>query len=176
MSIKKTIRKMFTFDLTEEEKCERGRQAGQLSSEKLAMESEFDDVKKDFKSRIGDKELALKKLLRVLKDGKEDRTVECTLEYDFDAGVARYWYAGSIKEERPLTTDERQMTIEDGDESPREELRVVDGGKKPDDLSVPDGKTAATGERKNDGQYEPEPEAEGVPAEELPPDDGPRSA
>jgi hypothetical protein len=112
MSNERTIvTKTLTFTLTETEIANRGRDAADTRSELTEIMAEFEEIKQDFKGRIGAREAMLTSLLRTIKRGTEERTVECEMVKDFDRMTVQYVFNGAIMEERAMTIEERQPSL-----------------------------------------------------------------
>lgn len=106
------ISKKLTFELTQEEIANKGRDAAKLSKELFELELDFDDVKKAWKARISAKSQELSKTLKVIDAGTEDREVVCTCRKDYDSLTVQYIYGGKLMEERAMSIEERQLELD----------------------------------------------------------------
>lgn len=105
------ISKEVWFTLTEAEIVHRAKEAARIRNEKLLMEVELKDHQKLVKKDIEKKEEELHELMNVVRTGKESRILPCEMEKDFDRHTMKYFYDGKLVDERPLTPDERQMSL-----------------------------------------------------------------
>jgi hypothetical protein len=101
----------FPVKLTDPELLDRAKRAGQYRGELSALCVEFDDLKRKMKSQIELKEQELNQMLNVVQSGVEERTELCKQEKNYDSGVMEFYYQGAMVDSRPLSHEERQLTI-----------------------------------------------------------------
>lgn len=106
---RKQITKEVTVTLTDEELLECGRKAAGLRTERLKIEQEFQRVKATFKGKIEEKENELSKLLSVIGDGKETRTLNTVEEYDYENACVVTFLDDREIASRGMTAEERQL-------------------------------------------------------------------
>lgn len=106
-----TIEKAFSFKLTRDDEAKYGRQMAEYDADIEKLEGELESTKKEFNGRIGAIEKERRKISEVIRAGEESRTVKATMEYDYDAGLVRYFYKGQELERRPMEPGERQMDL-----------------------------------------------------------------
>lgn len=115
MSESENIQRVLPVKLTADERDERGRELSQAWDDYEVIEEEKKDVSKGLTKKLRDKRADISKLSRTLKVGVEPRVVTCRWVEDFNHNVKRLVRqdTGDIVEERALTTDERQLAIDD---------------------------------------------------------------
>lgn len=106
-----TVDLTLTFDLTDKQVMEYGREASKINSEISGLRGELKALRDDFKGKITLKENNLQALLSTIRRGKEDRQVQCKQVFDFEAGVVTVWYGSRLVEERAMRPDEKQMSL-----------------------------------------------------------------
>lgn len=111
VNTERTLMKEITFSLSDKEKAELGKKAGEVDREILILNEEFKDVKDDYKRRIGAKALELKSLLKASREGKQERMVEVLEVKDFDAVKVKYMLKGKVVLERDMEWAERQTEM-----------------------------------------------------------------
>lgn len=99
---------------TQEEKNQKTEQMLQAMRQKEEIEAEFKTSKSNYKSKIDSKEAEIKLTANLLNAGFEDRTYNCLLTKDFEAGKRLYHEIGSNKlvGEEPLTAVDYQTQMD----------------------------------------------------------------
>jgi hypothetical protein len=161
---RRNVVKTIKVKMNQLEIAEKGKLAAKLNQEIGEIEGEFAEVKDEYKNRIGEKEIALRKVLTLIGAGVEERTVECEMIKDYDAGFVRYMWEGLIVEEHPLKDDDRQQSL------PLPETQV---DAKPDDNNIQDVIRAETNKRTKVDMITASNGTDDAP---LPDDDGGKSA
>jgi hypothetical protein len=106
------VHKDIEFPLTEKEFSTKGKEAAKLSKEVNSLEDQFDEKKKEWSTKIKDREVKRDEILSVIHAGKEIRRVEVMMEKDYNAKEIRYHFEGKVVEIRAMTKDELQMEID----------------------------------------------------------------
>lgn len=131
-----------TQPLTEAEKIEYGQEMADALGEITRLEGEFDQQKKYFKRLIEEQEKVAKDAARLFRDGKEEREVYCDLIKDWDTMEMVWTEAAPPHAEvmrRPMTEQERQLSLLDLPEKPATEPGDDPDGEMPggDDDTAP---------------------------------------
>lgn len=106
------ITKSLTFELSNDETADKGRAAAEIRHELVKMREEFKELQATQKGKLAAKEQELAKTLRLIRDGKEERTVACVMRKDFGRMTVQYIFAGNVQEERAMTIEERQLDLD----------------------------------------------------------------
>lgn len=112
------VSKDLTFKLTETEFADKGKKAAALNLDLFKTNTEFEDIKKDFKSRIAATELEIAKTLKVIREGEETRNVRCQMVKKFEENRIEYVFNGTVMESRTMEAYERQMEMEAAPQQP----------------------------------------------------------
>lgn len=107
----KEVERYLTFILTEDEVRSKGIEAANVAYELGKKESEFDEVKKEWKKKIDRDEAELKGILSTIRAGKEDRHVKCLERKNFETHTVQYIYDGYVMFERPMEEHEMQFEM-----------------------------------------------------------------
>jgi len=109
----KVVTKQLLCSLDENDILERGKELANVQLEKDRLEENV----KAMKGRIKSAEFDIGRLSRAVKDGEEERDINCRWQFDFGLGVKRLLRedTGEIVEESDLTADERQQSMFDGE-------------------------------------------------------------
>ncbi len=105
------VQKSLTFKLTTQEIADKGRKAAELERETGEQESQFENVKAEWKGKINKLENEKRDLLRTIRKGEEERQVQCIMRKEYSRMVVQYLWKGIVMEERAMTLDERQLSI-----------------------------------------------------------------
>lgn len=117
---KKEVRRKFQVELTEKEQIEYGAKAAELESDIQKEEEKIVDLKekqKAHKSLITECSKERRRLLNAVKSGVEMRELEAVEVKDFDAGKIKYMVNGKCLDEREMTGEETQLTMNGLDKS-----------------------------------------------------------
>lgn len=104
----------FAFELSEEELLERGDELAKCNIELRELEAERKEVLGKMKTRKEDLDTRAGKLERAVRSKSEDRKVECewrVSETKDSTMVLRRTDNDEQVDERPMTDDERQLTM-----------------------------------------------------------------
>lgn len=129
------LTKSLTFDLTIEETAAKGKCAAEIRHELTKMREEFKELQATLKGKIAQKEQELAKTLRLIRDGKEERTVSCIMRKDFTRMIVQFLFGDKVQEERALTIEERQLNLD-------EQRKKREGTKKPQGIEQPTSRQA----------------------------------
>jgi hypothetical protein len=99
------------FDLTQAEIAEKGELAADQSADLAKIKSEFKAVKSDFKGQIDTLQKDLDKNLACIKEGTEEREVQCIKVLCKDNDTVQFWFNGENLKERPATDLDRQKEM-----------------------------------------------------------------
>lgn len=107
---------MRIVDYTDKQLAEKAQELADSCKEKRDIEAEKKSVMSDFKSQLDEKELLIDKLAQVLKDGGEEKEVQCFVRRDFTNKIKSYISMddGKIMEE-DIPFDEADSQVELGD-------------------------------------------------------------
>lgn len=119
------VTKTAIVTLTEDEKLDYGVQAGQM--EKLICQ--LDDQKRALSKELKSFKDERHRLLKAIEQGEEERTIECSVEYDFENSIVSYIYRGDIVDQRKMEDSDRQLALDQ--QTPKKtKLRKAKGRKK----------------------------------------------
>lgn len=107
------ITKEFQFKLTDEEGHKLGKAAGALEKDIAGLEAKKKEAAADWNTKIKTRADKLHSILEALGCGEEKRTVDVMMFKDFEGGEVRFEFNGVVLERRPMTSQERQMNIDD---------------------------------------------------------------
>jgi hypothetical protein len=107
----KKIKRELPFELTTGDYAKKCKEAATLSAEVGEMKKTFADLKAEWKGKIEVRQSELNQLLRAVKEGKENRLVDCLERKDFTKFVVEYVYAGKVLLTRPLDKWETQQNL-----------------------------------------------------------------
>lgn len=107
-----TMQKVLSITLEEAEKAERADLLADLQIEKTSVESEKREVSSKYRLRIKALTESINKLSRAVKNGFEERNVECTMIKNFSENRVEYWYKDQMLESRDMTADDRQAEMQ----------------------------------------------------------------
>ena len=93
------VKHALNFKLTDKELARRAESMAELDEAIVGLETEFDEVKADWKAKIQLKEEERRKISAIVRAGEERRTVECTEERDYAGNAVRYRFYGKVMEE-----------------------------------------------------------------------------
>lgn len=101
------------FELTSQERIDRGVEAATIAENIDEKKYELTKIKKDFKDDIYSLEKQKERLLRIVKNNKEDRCIKCIKQFHIDLGLIRYVYNSEIIKEDDMTEYEKSFAIEE---------------------------------------------------------------
>ncbi len=124
------VTKPMPVKLTDAEVLKYGRDAARAVADRTRIEAEFDSVKADYKSKIGEQTAIIGKLSPRIHSGIETRDVECEEVRNWTKGTATVTRmdTGEVVESRPMREDEKQMEVtfeNDGDEATGKVLKFM---------------------------------------------------
>lgn len=91
-----------TFPLTDEEILKIARNSSSVETERVQVQSEFDNKKKYYKEKIGGLDSQLTYNFCLIKNECEDRRVKCTMRKNYTRKIAQYIFNNNIMKERAL--------------------------------------------------------------------------
>lgn len=99
-----------TVKLTTEEQLQRGNELAAKIEEMQNIEMSAEEARGNFKAELKRVEGEISRLKRTVLDGKEQRTVRCEWQLNFDHGIAELIRLDTFEvvQSRPLTDEERQ--------------------------------------------------------------------
>jgi hypothetical protein len=106
------VSKEIWFTLSEAETINRAREAAAVRNDRLALEFELKEHNKDVKKLIEKKESELSDLMQQIRTGKQSRIVSCQIQKDYATKTMKYFYEDQLVDERPMTSEERQMPLD----------------------------------------------------------------
>lgn len=120
-------------DLSPQDRLTIGSSMAAKLGEAAALQDEQKRTNESFKIRVNALDDEVRTLGKKLRDGYEDRVVECVEERVFETGTVRVRRVdtGTIVAERAMTLEERQMPLPGTDANPIEGEVVHDGGPPP---------------------------------------------
>jgi hypothetical protein len=126
------VTKPMPVRLTDAEVLKYGRDAARAVADRTRIEAEFDSVKADYKSKIGEQTAIIGKLSPRIHSGIETRDVECEEVRNWTKGTVTVTRldTGEVVESRPMREDEKQMEV----------TFEEDGGLTPEEMASPAGK------------------------------------
>jgi len=124
------VTKPMPVKLTDAEVLKYGRDAARAVADRTRIEAEFDSVKADYKSKIGEQTAIIGKLSPRIHSGIETRDVECEEVRNWTKGTVTVTRmdTGEVVESRPMREDEKQMEVtfeNDGDEATGKVLKFM---------------------------------------------------
>jgi hypothetical protein len=121
---KHTLWKNLSCDLTQDEISQYSQELARITGEQSEIEAQKKEVMSDFAAKLNKCTADGRVLARKIITKKEDRQVECDLEFDYKTGMVYTVRCdnGVTIDQRKLTEDERQQRLDlDGEESRRQE-------------------------------------------------------
>ena len=121
---KHTLWKNLSCDLTQDEISQYSQELARITGEQSEIEAQKKEVMSDFAAKLNKCTADGRVLARKIITKKEDRQVECDLEFDYKTGMVYTVRCdnGVTIDQRKLTEDERQQCLDlDGEESRRQE-------------------------------------------------------
>lgn len=100
------------IELTESEMVQIANEAAKLQSDYFAKEIEFADYKKNEKRKIDDLKSMVVELLRNIKKGTKEITIECEEKFDFENRIIHYWHCNKEVDQRSMTHDEFDFLVQ----------------------------------------------------------------
>jgi hypothetical protein len=112
MAIKKELHTIrYSFD--KNEITEKSKQLAETCGEKMRICEEKKSVNSQYKAKIDEKESVISLLSSHITNGYEIKSVECEVEYDYHAGLKRYFYQGVLYDTVAMTDSDRQQELYD---------------------------------------------------------------
>lgn len=109
----KKVSKDIVFKLTEAEFAKFGKEQAHLQREYFQLEADFVDVKSKWKARLSLKDEELRLVRNIILAGEEIRNVECEAHYNYSDGSVKYYFEKELVEERAMSAEERQTSIDE---------------------------------------------------------------
>lgn len=109
----KLVKHSLKFNLTDEEKAKRGLEAADLNADIAELTIEKKIATDEYSAKIKDRTARRNDLLKQVKDGVENREVECIEVKNFDAGKVEYYFEGEKMHERELTEEDKQLELDE---------------------------------------------------------------
>jgi len=128
---KRTANRKIAFKLTETELVQHALKAAGLRPEIDKLEADKKAIGAEFKKKIDEKDAELRAILSVIQTGTEERAVEVEERLNYEDCVVQVWHLGEMMSERPMTNEERQVSIHAVRNDPQGDLfdgDVVQGG------------------------------------------------
>jgi hypothetical protein len=97
----------YTFDKLEI--AQKSTQLAETCGDKLRLIEEKKSVNSNYKAKIDEKDSIVSLLSSHITNGYEIKTVECDVEYDYDAGLKRYFFQGVLYDTRSMDDNDRQL-------------------------------------------------------------------
>lgn len=116
----KTVTRTLEFKLTEPEFSQFGKDAAEFQRELNDLRVQFDCFKKEWKGKIDMHIGKLDKVLRIIRAGVENRSVECIERKNFKRHTVEYVYNGIVMHQRALELSERQLEMYQESTTPSE--------------------------------------------------------
>jgi hypothetical protein len=91
--------------------AEKSTYAYQAAKAEMAIEL-IEEERKALNSQIKNHKGQRHELLKCIENGEEERSIECTVENDFDGNEVRYIYNGEVVDSRPMEESDRQLDLE----------------------------------------------------------------
>lgn len=126
---RKDIRRKFWFPVTDKERSDYGMSAAKLEFEIQKEEEKVVDLKEKIKAHnavMKEAEKERRRILNAIQTKKEQREVDAIEIKDFDKKVIRYQVGKEILEERAMTAEETQMSINVDEKKKREKALTDD--------------------------------------------------
>lgn len=97
------------FNLTAEETRTKAIQAADDSISVTTLTAEYKGVQEDWKAKIKNRAASRDDLLSQIREGTEERTVECIAVKNYNQNVVEYWHEGLKIQSREMTKQEREQ-------------------------------------------------------------------
>lgn len=107
----KTVKHAFKFKLSKDDYVTKAKNIAELNEQVYDLNSKFDMVKREHKTRVESLLMASGKELVCVRDGEEEREVECIMVMDFNRNLIEYVYQGEILQTRSMSDFERQRNL-----------------------------------------------------------------
>lgn len=107
------MHKVLVLTMSDEEKAKKADLLAEMQLEKNSVKEEAKTIASGFAARVKKIEESINKLSREVKDGTEERNVECTMVKNYDANQIEYWYEDQLMEKREMTPEDRQMDLDE---------------------------------------------------------------
>lgn len=99
------------YSFTPYEIAQKSTQLAETCGDKSRLAEEKKSVMSDYKAKIDAKDSVIGLLSNHITNGYEIKSVECDVEYDFHAGLKRYFWQGELYDTRPMDDNDRQLEI-----------------------------------------------------------------
>lgn len=106
------LSKEFEFKLTDAQYQEMGKEMAKLDHGIGELETQFEEVKSNWKAKIQAQEAKRKDISAVIHAGSQKRLVEAIMVKNYNSGEVEFWYEGAILEHRVMTEGERQLEVD----------------------------------------------------------------
>ena len=110
----KTIINHLPVKLTADERAQKAHRLAQAVQEADDLEAELGEVKRTFKNRDEALQMEIRLLGRLVRDGVEDRPIECEERANWSAVTMETYRldTGALVNFRPMTREERQRELD----------------------------------------------------------------
>lgn len=119
------VHRVLNLPLTDADKSKR---ADLMAEVQIALQDQEAEKKLNatgFNQKIKELKKSLRTLSRQVKDGIEEKNVECTMVKNFEANAIEYWYEGEVVDTVEMTEEDRQQDL-------KPEVATITGkGKRP---------------------------------------------
>ncbi len=107
----------YELTLTKEQLLEYGKKMSELDQQEEDLSVEQKASAANFKARMSDLETERKRLSKCVRSGKEQKTGECDVSYNYEKGVIEYFEIETqvLVSSRKMTPEERQLSLFGGD-------------------------------------------------------------
>lgn len=108
------VTRALEINLQPHEFAQLGKEAADIAADINSTEDEFKKIKTEWSGRLSEKRNHLDETLESIRHGKKTEQVECVLELNYQANsvTTRRKDTGEMVEERAMTFEERQKTME----------------------------------------------------------------
>lgn len=107
----KKVKRDLAIELTSDEFAAKGKEAANLACEFREVEKEKKAVVETYSAKLKDRASRRDELLNSIKEGVENRTVECIEVKNYNENRVEFWHQGVMNQHREMTVGDRQAEI-----------------------------------------------------------------
>lgn len=107
------VSRVLACTLTDEEQRERGRQLAEAIKAVDECDAAHETKRKAMKEELGGLQAEVDRLAGIVREGREDRSVQVRIDYDEARSLVHYTRldTGELTESRAMTEDEKQRVL-----------------------------------------------------------------
>lgn len=106
-----TMNRVLSLPLSDAEKAKRADLLAEMQIELVSVEDTKKNAAAGFNAKIKEARKAINNLSRQVRDGLEEKNVECTVVMNYEANEVEYWFEGKVVEKRDMVPEDRQQDL-----------------------------------------------------------------